>query len=608
MVQRTIDGLVVRSARGRVGGGQSGRTSGRRQGETLALKTTRATTMKTTGRTTGTTKATRQAARDEFLQPVRSFDLANEKKTKKAASRKVTDEADWSDLLDQLEQQSKQDDLGLERQEEWLSEEDLKAEMGTASGRKAARSDREAEAQKGRKRGKWAETDGSKQGLRKKHKKWKIALVVILVLVLGAGTVLLIWGDAIISRLTNGNSGIWDTLAAVVSEEVPFETDENGRTNVLVFGTEGYDMNGTVAGGQHDGAQLTDSIMVVSFDQETKDVAMVSLPRDLKVGACMVGKINEVFSCNNADGTNEEAGALALAETVEEVLGLQIQYWAHVNWASLIEIVDTLGGITVTFDEDIYDPGYTGVSATAGVPITLNGEQALAFARARHGTQGGDFTRGNTQQKIVMAIVQKVIDNGVGVTEAFSLMNILGDNLRTNFSAENIKSGVKLASGFDVGAMRQIKLVDYDNQVYYLTTPTINGISYVTPTAGDGVFGEIQELVAQQTSSDPVVREGAVLAVYNGTEGYGVAGAEREALEAAGFTIETVGDTAVGNCTERYCVYVLNDEKAGTRAALEERYGVTARPEAELPADIWAGAADFVVIVGPEPVAEEGAE
>ena len=156
--------------------------------------------------------------------------------------------------------------------------------------------------------------------------------------------------------------------------------------------------------------------------------------------------------------------------------------------------------------------------------------------------------------------------------------------------------------------MRQIKLVDYENQVYYLTTPTINGISYVTPTAGDGNYSEIRELVAQQTSSDPVVREGAVLAVYNGTEGYGVAGAEREALEAAGFTVETVGDTAVGNCTERYCVYVLNDEKAGTRAALEERYGVTARPGAELPADIWAGTADFVVIVGSEPVTEEGAE
>ena len=605
MIQRTIDGLVVRSARERVGGGRSGRSNGRRQGETLTLRTARPATTKATR----TAKATRQAARDEFLQPVRSFDLSAET-TEKATGRKAKDEADWSDLLDQLEQHSEPDDLGLERREEWLDEDDLKGE--TAEEQKAGRSSRKTarveRKRSGRKRGKSAGTEGDAKSPRKKHKGLRIALIVILVLLLGGGAVLLIWGDAIISRLTNGNSGIWDTIAAVVSEEVPFETDENGRTNVLVFGTEGYDMNGTVAGGQHDGAQLTDSIMVVSFDQETKDVAMVSLPRDLKVGACMVGKINEVFSCNNADGTNEEAGALALAETAEEVLGLQIQYWAHVNWASLIEIVDTLGGITVTFDEDIYDPGYTGVSATAGVPITLNGEQALAFARARHGTQGGDFTRGNTQQKIVMAIVQKVIDNGVGVTEAFSLLNILGDNLRTNFSAENIKSGVKLASGFEVGAMRQIKLVDYDNQVYYLTTPTINGISYVTPTAGDGNYSEIQELVAQQTSSDPVVREGAVLAVYNGTEGYGVAGAEREALEVAGFTVETVGDTAVGNCTERYCVYVLNDEKTGTRAVLEERYGVTARPGAELPADIWAGTADFVVIVGPEPVTEEGTE
>ena len=603
MVQRTIDGLVVRSARERVGGGQSGRSNGRRQGETLTLRTARPATTKTTR----TAKATRQAARDEFLQPVRSFDLSVET-TEKATGRKVKDEADWSDLLDQLGQHSESDDLGLERREEWLDEDDLKGETagGQGAGQSSRKTARVERRQSGRKRGKSVVTEGDAKAPRKKHKGLRIALIVILVLLLGGGAVLLIWGDAIISRLTNGNSGIWDTIAAVVSEEVPFETDENGRTNVLVFGTEGYDMNGTVAGGQHDGAQLTDSIMVVSFDQETKDVAMVSLPRDLKVGACMVGKINEVFSCNNADGTNEEAGALALAETVEEVLGLQIQYWAHVNWASLIEIVDTLGGITVTFDEDIYDPGYTGVSATAGVPITLNGEQALAFARARHGTQGGDFTRGNTQQKIVMAIVQKVIDNGVGVTEAFSLLNILGDNLRTNFSAENIKSGVKLASGFEVGAMRQIKLVDYENQVYYLTTPTINGISYVTPTAGDGNYSEIQELVAQQTSSDPVVREGAVLAVYNGTEGYGVAGAEREALEAAGFTVETVGDTAAGNCTERYCVYVLNDEKAGTRAALEERYGVTARPGAELPADIWAGTVDFVVIVGPEPVVGEG--
>lgn len=594
MVKRTIDGLVMRSGQG---------ATKRAPQRPVAMPRVGRKATGTAPRRTKTTPQAGQAravAHEEFLRPVKSLGLEEETETPHLV---VKDKGDWADLLEQMEAEKRAEQTARLVQTEQSRKADEEMSEEGLTGKERRKQQRREEAGEQRRR------ERRSRGPKKPRHILRKILIVLLVLLLAAGAALLIWGDAIISRLTNGNSGIWDTIAAVVSEEVPFETDANGRTNVLVFGTEGYDMNGTVAGGQHDGSQLTDSIMVVSFDQETKDVAMVSLPRDLKVAAaCMVGKINEVFSCNNEGGTNEEAGALALAETTEEVLGLEIQYWAHVNWASLIDIVNTLGGITVTFDEDIYDPGYTGVSATAGVPITLDGDQALAFARARHGTVGGDFTRGNTQQKIVMAIVQKVIDNGVGVTEALSLMNILGDNLRTNFSAENIKSGVKLASGFDVAAMRQIALMDYENNVYYLSTPTINGISYVTPKAGDGVFGEIQALVAQQTSSDPVVREGAEIAVYNGTEGYGVAGAEREVLEADGFWVSGVGDTATGGCTERYCLYVLNEEKTGTRAALEERYGVAGRPGTELPADIWAGTADFVIVVGQEPAASDGAE
>lgn len=152
-------------------------------------------------------------------------------------------------------------------------------------------------------------------------------------------------GDAIISRLTNGNSGLWDAFHSLVSEEVPFETDEHGRTNVLIFGTEGYDMAGSAHGGTHDGAQLTDSIMVISFDQKTKDVALLSLPRDLKVSmACSAGKINEVFWCNNQGGDNEEAGALALAEQLGEIIGIDFQYWAHVNWGHSSVLLIQLAG------------------------------------------------------------------------------------------------------------------------------------------------------------------------------------------------------------------------------------------------------------------------
>lgn len=212
-----------------------------------------------------------------------------------------------------------------------------------------------------------------------RHLGRKIAIVIVLLIVAG-GAAIYFWGDALISKLTGGRSGLWDTFSALVSSTVPFEEDAHGRTNVLIFGTEGYNMNGDVGDGQHDGSQLTDSIMVVSFDQDTKDVALINLPRDLKVPrACYAGKINEVYTCHNDNGTNEQSGAEALARQVGEVLGIDIQYWAHVNWGSLVQIVDSLGGITVTLDEDINDVSYTGAMIQAGVPVQLNGDAAAGW-------------------------------------------------------------------------------------------------------------------------------------------------------------------------------------------------------------------------------------
>lgn len=502
-----------------------------------------------------------------FLDPVKSFPYGDTE-----AALAETNEDDWSNLLSEMDGEGKADDFheldgwsdGLNEE---LSEEPLP--------------DREKIPKK----------------QAKVKKKWSVkktvALAVVGLLVLGGGA-LYLWGDSLISKLTGGNSGLWSTLSAMVSDAVPFDTDENGRTNVLIFGTEGYNMDGATASGVHDGAQLTDSIMVASFNQDTKDVALISLPRDLKVPmACMAGKINEVFSCYNQDGTNEQAGAEALMEQIGDVLGMDFQYYAHVNWASLIEIIDTIGGITVTLDEDINDYGFTGAVAQAGVPIEVNGEQALGLARARHGTQGGDFTRGNTQQKIVAGVLEKVVKNGLGPAEALGLLNILGDNLRTNFSAENIKSGVKLASGFDIGQIRQIALADYNANTFYVTTSMINDISYVVPAAGVNDYSQIQDYVDRMLSNDPMQREGATVVVYNATGSYGVAGTERDKLTADGFNVIAVADAPAGVCTEQYCVYA-NSDKSATRAALAERYGEV---QDGVPAGLQSDA-DFVVVVG----------
>lgn len=572
MAKTSIDGLRVRSAEPRrrvVNTSSPQKVVG---GIKVSPKSRKATPAKP--KTEVKTTKPQRSAEEDFLSPLKGFEY-NQIEDDLGA----VDEAAWTELLSDFNDDKRPDDLGLQRPHAAQNDETEKPEKRQ---RKPAKSKAEKK-------------------LRKKSRRIKHPiLLTIVVLITALGVTGFVWGDSLISRITNGNSGLWDAIGAMVSSEVPFETDANGRTNVLVFGTEGYDMNGTAdGGGTHDGAQLTDSIMVISFDQKTQDVALLSLPRDLKVSmACSAGKVNEVYWCHNQNGDNDEAGARALMQQLGQILGVDFQYWAHVNWGSLVDIVDTIGGITVTLDEDINDKYYTGVIIQAGVPTRLTGIQAVALARARHGTTGGDFTRGNSQQKIVEGIVQELVNNGINLSEAFGLVNILGDNLRSSFSTDNIKAGVRLISSFNPSTIRNVPLVDYENNLYYVTTAMINGISYVVPSAGESNYREIQKYVAKMFNSNPAAREGAVVAVYNAAGENGLAGAERTQLENDGYTVANIGDAEVGSCGEKYCLYGVPGSKPATQTALEQRYGAATQDLANLPAGLAAGNADFVIVIG----------
>ena len=271
-------------------------------------------------------------------------------------------------------------------------------------------------------------------------------------ILLGIGGAVYFYGDRLVSKLTGGKSGLVDLVKTVVSEKVtPLKMDAKGRTNIAIFGTSGYDMTGSEGHAVHDGAQLTDSLMIMSVDQNAKNAVTMSLPRDLKVGreACYTGKINEVFACASNNGKNEEAGATAVMKELSKISGMEMHYYVHVNWGSLVQIVNVLGGITVTVDDDINDYYYTGIKMKAGVPTVLDGEKALGLARARHGSVGGDFTRGENQQKVLVAIKNKIAEKGMDIPAMINLVNVLGDNLRTNVNIEEIKTAAKVFSNFN---------------------------------------------------------------------------------------------------------------------------------------------------------------
>lgn len=444
---------------------------------------------------------------------------------------------------------------------------------------------------------------------KKSHKVRRIILIVILVILLLIGGFLtwgILWGNDVIAKITGGHGNITDLWTFTEETYEPLKTDANGRTNILAFGTSGYDMAGDEGNGTHAGAQLTDSIMMISLNQDTGDIAMLSLPRDLKASptCTRTGKINEVYWCNSGGGDasmeQEEKAAGALMTEVGSILGVDFQYYAHLNWGSLVQIVDTLGGITVVLDEDIHDYYWTGAVFEAGKEYTINGEQALGLARARHGTTGGDFSRGSSQQKILIGIKNKLLEKNLSIPDLISLASALGDNLRTNFSLQEFKTLAHFSSEYNFENMRQISLYNPSEDIRYMTTGTIDGISYVLPSAGVGNYGAIQSYVAARLSNDPRTYEGATIAVFNATDEDGLAALNRDSLKEDGFEITTIGNSEAGTYEDQYTVYAVSDKVKGTVELLEKFYGVKSKPSSELPEGVPKDY-DIIIVLGPSP-------
>ena len=426
-----------------------------------------------------------------------------------------------------------------------------------------------------------------------------IAGVIVLLMLVGAGYFV---SKIVLSagRVFSGN--VLDLLAG----GEPLKKDENGRSNILIFGTSEDDPG-------HSGAALTDSIMLLSIDQEKKTAAMVSVPRDLWVDygrACLSGysgKINVMYVCGAEDG-DEVAGAAALQSKVGEIYGFDIQYFVKVNYTVVREVTSALGGVTVTIESDdprgIYDSNMGEILRLSNGPHTIEGEQALAFARARgdgyinYGFPRGAFTRELNQQKLMIAIRDKALSAGtltnpIAVT---GIMDALGNNIRTNFSAKEIKTLMKLGKDIPPTSIVQISLVDESDPM--LTTGPHNGQSIVRPVAGIDDFSEVQAYIKQRMNSDGVVEEDATIEVLNASTQYGIAGKKATELTEAGLINVTTNDTE-HNSTKVLLWYDLTGgKKPKTAAKLASVLGQQSAGKA-LPTGVQSEA-DFVIVLGDE--------
>lgn len=391
--------------------------------------------------------------------------------------------------------------------------------------------------------------------------------------------------------------------------------DSNGRTNFLIFGTspKGWD-----------GEDLTDSVIVASVNQETKKAHTISLPRDLWVKHTCTGwlgttsgKLNETYGCGKfSEGLNisdektaETNGQKALASTVTEVTGLDIHYVVHANWQVLVQAIDAVGGIDVKIEvwdgsPYMYDVA-TNIRYKNGETVHMNGEQALAFSRARgsaggYGLSGGNFDRERNQQKIIQATLAKINDSKFDVSKLLGISTALGNNVQTTFETKELQTLADLAIGMSAGNIKSLPLVnDQDSAQNLLTTDMVGSASAVVPVAGLYDYSAIQAYIAKNTISNEIIDENVKVVVLNGTQISGLAAEQKAKLVKENYNIVEI-DSAPTQDYKTTKIFAINSEKSATIKKLESKFGVSS--SSSLPSEFskYKQSADIVIVLGEE--------
>ncbi len=324
----------------------------------------------------------------------------------------------------------------------------------------------------------------------------------------------------------------------------PWEGTE--RISILLLG---IDQRCDEAGPAH-----TDSMMVLSIDPVEKTANLLSLPRDLWVEIPDIG----VDRINQAHYWGEfyeypGGGPVLAIQTVENLLGIPVEYYAAVNFDAFIEAVELIDGIDVKVTETIDDKtypdrcyGYDPFYIEAGTQH-LNGEQALKYARTR-ATFGGDVDRAARQQQVMMAVRDKVVQLDMVpqlIRQAPQLWLTFQHNVRTNMTPDEAVQLALLAQDIPEENIAST-VIDY-NYVYNEITP--DGRQVLVPIR-ENIRTLRDELFAPPAAPTPVIEnlpalmaeENARVAIYNGTAVFGLAGETQTYLEDFGINISDIGN------------------------------------------------------------------
>ncbi len=323
-----------------------------------------------------------------------------------------------------------------------------------------------------------------------------------------------------------------------LSVQIKKKKPEKKIYNILLLG---------YGGPGHDGAFLTDTIILAHIDKEKRQVVLISIPRDLwvKVPHKRYGfirsKINALYQMllfpENypflPDEYKDKSPAFLLSQRVEEITGYKPDYFLAIDFQGFVKIVDLLGGIEVELDKFILDERYPAEGKAddlcgwrqedlatmealiqekpeevfpcryerfylpAGVN-KLDGKTALKLVRSRKGiNSGGDFGRAERQQKVIQAVVKKALQIGI-IPKIPALLDELSENLRTDIPLKVIKENLDELYRIDEYKIFNIVLSS-ENILSERLDPEGGYILY--PAAGLDAWDQVREFIRKDLES-----------------------------------------------------------------------------------------------------------
>lgn len=350
--------------------------------------------------------------------------------------------------------------------------------------------------------------------------------------------------------------------------------EEDGRTNLLIMGMGGLG---------HDGAFLTDTIIVLSYNYETNETSMVSLPRDLliKLEDVSYQKVNYVYTAGEySEDTN---GIEYSKEVLTQNLGIPIHYAINIDFFGFEEIIDALGGVNIYIENSFIDYNYpTNNHKIQTVQFKkgyqhLTGEEALQFVRSRHGivTEGNgfeasDFARSERQFKIIEAIKEKIMSFSTltNPNKVINLFQILNEYIDTDIEAWEALRFVDILRSMDKDKIFSKVLNDAPDNLLKSATSTLDGAFILVPKNND--YELLHSFFKNIFETEKTEKEQAIIQILNGTTQNGLASNKSQLLINSGLNVIRIGNAPTQDAETTIIYDLSGNEKPETLKKIQE--------------------------------------